>query len=188
LLGLHPVAGLRRALGLCLALALCGAGARASAEPANGFGAALGVTANTYTGTKPYSSAGGSLAGDMQFAVNDAWSLNPYLMLSGEALFGGATGAASNGVAGFEVRRWWGERFVGAHLAAYTTLIATRDGSSNLYDPGVGATLGVERADGFGYALVADLPRILIPVAGLPVVKVNLQQAGFRLHLGFRFR
>jgi hypothetical protein len=170
------------------ALAWCCAGTPASAQPANGFGAALGVAAHYYSGTHPYSSAGGSVAGDMQFAVNDAWSLNPYLMLSGEALFGGNSGGASNGVAGFEVRRWWGERFFGAHLGAYTTFIATRNSSTNLYDPGVGVTLGTERANGFTVALVADLPRILIPVAGLPVVKVDLQQAGLRLHLGYRFR
>jgi len=177
-----------RRIGMGLALGLCALGTRASAQPANGFGAALGIAANYYSVTKPYSSAGGSLAGDMQFAVNDAWSLNPYLMLTGEALFEGATGGASNGVAGFEVRRWWGERFIGAHLAAYSTFIATRGSSRNLYDPGIGITLGVERADGLTYALVADLPRIFLPVAAFPLVHINEQQAGLRLHVGYRFR
>ena len=171
-----------------IALGLCAAGARVSAQPANGFGAALGLTANYYAAAKPYSSAGGGAMGDMQFAVNDRWSLNPYLMLSGEALFGGPTGGASNGIAGFEVRRWWGEGFFGAHLTAHSTYLATRGSSSTLYDPGLGATVGAERADGITYAMVVDLPRILIPVAAMPIVKVNLQQVGLWLLVGYRFR
>lgn len=177
-----------RRIGVALALGLCALGTRASAQPANGFGAALGVTANAYSAAKPYSSAGGSLAGDMQFAVNDAWSLNPYLMLSGEELFGGASGGAFNGVAGFEVRRWWGERFFGAHLGAYSALIETKGSSRNYYSPGVGVTLGVERADGVTYALVADLPRSWWLTDRSPVLVVGLQQVGLRLHLGYRFR
>ena len=33
--------------------------------------------------------------------------------------------------------------------------------------------LGAKRADGMTYTVVGDLPRILIPVARMPIVKVD---------------
>jgi hypothetical protein len=177
----------RTAILLLLGLGILAA--QASAEPANGFGAGIGLVANSYdlrhTGIS--SSAGGGLIGDMQFVVNEKWSLNPYFTLSGEIADQKQT-YAMNGVAGFEVRHWWGDQFLGVHLAAYSALVTRPGSSSNYYDPGAGISLGTERASGFGYVLVLDLPRSLIPVAGLPVVDVNVRQEGVGFYLTYRFR
>jgi hypothetical protein len=178
----------RKAIGL--ALGLCALAAHASAQPANGFGAGAGVVANGYNLSNAgiSSSAGIVLSGDMQFVVNPSWSLNPYLSLSGEAAFDRGGGFASNGVGGFEVRHWRDDWYLGARLAAYSTFVSRNGSSRNLYDPGVGVTLGKELPSGVGYQLGIDLPRVLVPVVGVPPAVLNLQQIEIAASITYRFR
>lgn len=160
--------------------ALGAASGVARAEPQNGFGAYVGLAAHAYAQAESdgsvtrYESGGLSVAGDMQFVVNPQWSLNPYLALSAESVFGDITGTASNGVAAFQVRRWSGDGYVAAQVGAYVTLLSTGSRSGTRYGLGYGFAIGRERPNGWGYGAVVDFPLVI--------------QAAGRLHISYRWR
>lgn len=156
--------------------------AAALAGPQNGFGAYAGLAAHDYASRSAsgaiihYDSIGLSIAGDMQFVINEGWSLNPSLALSAEAVSGDITGNASNGLAAFQVRRWFGADFIGLQVGEYVTLLSTGSQSGTRYGAGFGFAAGHEREDGWSYGALVDFP-----------IFTDISVA-VRLHLGYRFR
>jgi hypothetical protein len=159
-------------------------GQAARAEPRNGFGLAGGLTAHRarYTFADgsfvPYTSAGLSLGGDAQFAVDERWSLNPYLLLSLERNSGDLAGTIGNGAAGFEVRRWRGPLFLGLRAGYYVQLLSTTRATSTAYGPGLGVSFGGESAEGLTWGAALDVLRLGTFVA---------THVGLRLHVGWRW-
>lgn len=173
-----------RATALTL-LVLFAAGCPALAAPQNGFGLAGGLVAGSvitgYRGEpQRYTSAGLSALGDAQFTVNKRWSLVPFLYLTLERPHGDITGTVSNGAAGFQVRRWWGDWFLGGHVGYYVELQERSGYSQTRYGPGVGAVLGKERDDGLIWSVQFDVPNSLLAFnADRLALRV---QAGWRWH------
>jgi hypothetical protein len=166
------------------ALLLAAATAVAAAEPGphNGFGLAAGLAAhrvpvNPAPEESTYTSAGASLAGDAQFVVNERWSLNPFLMLSLEHVHGRVDGTASNGAAGFEVRRWASGFYAGLHVGYYVELLNARGNTGTSYGPGLGASFGHESGSGFTWGVQVDAMRGFAAVI----------HGGLRLHVGWRW-
>jgi hypothetical protein len=172
-----------RAAVLLLLLVLAAAPA-AWAEPRNGFGLEAGpvwhrVSTPGGDGTLRYESAGLGLVGDAQFVVNERWSLVPLLALTAERTHGDLSATASNGMAAFQLRRWWGDWFVGGHLGYYVELLEQPGSSGTRYGPGAGAALGAERPGGLSWSVQLDLPRKL-QVRGETRIALRAQ-------LGWRF-
>jgi hypothetical protein len=159
---------------VCAAIAIAG--------PQNGFGAYAGPVFHEYASrfvsgvVTHYESGGLNVAGDMQFVIDEKWSLNPSLELSAESVSGDITGSASNGVAAFQVRRWFGADFIGLQIGEYVTLLSTGSQSGTKYGAGFGFAAGHEREDGWSYGALVDFP-----------VFTDISTA-IRLHVGYRFR
>jgi hypothetical protein len=175
--------GLARAALLATLLAVQWAGT-VWAEPRNGFGAATGLAAHAGQFTRAdgtsegFWMAGLSFDGDAQFAIDDRWSLDPYLLLSLEHSSSNIDVTASNGAAGLEVRRWSGEHYLGVRLGAYVQLrIDANHNNHTGYGPGGGVSIGGESESGFTWAAVADL--VHVGVFG--------DQVAVRLHIGHRW-
>jgi len=157
----------------------------ALAAPGNGFGLAGGPTAHSVRLTfldgtsQRYTSAGLGVTGDAQFVVNERWSLDSFLSLTLERSHGDVTATLSNGMAGFQVRRWFGQFFMGAHLGEYTELLRDATHAQTVYGPGMGAAVGQERPDGLIWSAQLDLPRKLIAPGEVRV--------GLLLQVGWRW-
>jgi len=125
----------------------------AAAGPQNGFGAYVGLigAAEGQSNTK-----GLSLGMDAQFTSKDNWSLNPYLMVSGER--DSASRSLADGLAGLQIRRWFDDWFVGVHGFVHDRLVfAGGSVQSSSYGPGMGVVAGLELADGWGAELQTNL-------------------------------
>ena len=157
----------------------------ALAAPQQGAGLALGPEAHSVRtrfgdgSEERYTSAGVGLAGDLQFVVDDRWSLSPFLQLSLERTRGDRDVVASHQAAGFQVRRWWDTAFVAVHAAYYVELLANAGSSSTRYGPGLGAAIGAEPPGRPTWALQLDLPLLLAS---------HTSQVGLRLQVGWRWR
>jgi hypothetical protein len=168
-----------------LTLAVAAASAQAAAgAPQNGYGLAGGLVLHSAhvifpSGTENYTSGGLSAAGDLQFVVNERWSLNPFLLLSLEQRATPAPATISNGAAGFQLRRWYGTLYLGAHAAYFVELLADATHTQTVYGPGLGFALGGESQDGLTWGAQVDWPRILT---------VHETRVGLRLHVGWRWR
>ncbi len=176
------------ALAVLLAMLLAGLPlppAVALAAPEQGLGLALGPEAHSVRtqlgdgSEERYTSAGVGLAGDLQFVVDDRWSLSPFLQLSLERTHGDRNVVASHQAAGFQVRRWWDSAFVAVHAAYYVELLATPGSSRTRYGPGLGAAIGAEPSGRPSWALQVDLPLLLA---------THSTQVGLRLQVGWRWR
>ena len=104
------------------------------------------------------SSQGADLGADIQYLVNDDWTLNPWLAASAERARS-ASMTVSDFMAGIQLRRWWGDRFVGVHLSSHQRLLisggTTQNTAYGLFAPGLVA--GLERPGGWGALVQADL-------------------------------
>lgn len=146
----------------------------ASSAPQNGMGVYLGVISAS---ENTVASNGLSLGGDAQFALNNDWSLNPYLMLSAERDANSKT--IADGLAGVSLRRWLGEWFVGGQVFEHDRLIIDNSAVQNsAYGLGGGIVAGIEYANGWGAAAQADFE---------PNYSTNTQRNALRVHLTYRW-
>jgi hypothetical protein len=152
----------------------CGANL-AFAGPANGIGFYGGVIGASQAGVQ---SKGLSLGVDAQFMVNDNWSVNPYLMASAER--DPDSTSLADGLAGVQLRRWFGDWFVGGHMFEHD-LITFRDGrvSSSAYGLAFGPVAGFENAAGWGAAIQLD--------AFESTIEKGVRRNAVRLHLTHRW-
>lgn len=126
----------------------------AQADPANGFAVYFGpvygeIRCNT---CQTVTSSGISLNGDAQMALNDRWSLNPYLELSSEHT--NSTYTMFNGSAGLQARFWVNHWFVGGQYLFHSenrhqngTIVA------GIYGPAFGLVTGWEADDHWSIVL-----------------------------------
>lgn len=135
----------------CFALAVC-CPAIAFATPQNGFGAYLGIIGASENSV---TSNGTSVGVDAQFAINDNWSLNPYLMTSLE--HSSVSTTVSDELVGMQVRRWFGDWFVGGQVFVHDRLIVANGTTQNSsYGAAPGVLAGVEYSNGWGVEIQAD--------------------------------
>ncbi len=180
-------------LGAALALALCAG--TAHADPKNGFSVNGGLVSSSMNGTfttgfltglpVTYTSSGISLGLDYQIALNDNFSLNPFLMTSGEGTTGlGNNVGANHGILGLQLRYWVGDAFLGAHIGHYSeTLNYNNIGiSTNASGGGVGLVAGWENPAG-GLYVMGQLDSATINYAN-----ANTKLGAFRLSVGYRWK
>ena len=135
----------------CIVFATC-CPAIAYAVPQNGFGVYGGLIGATENGV---TSNGLSIGVDAQFVINDSWSLNSFLMTSAENSSVSTT--VSDELAGMQVRRWFGEWFVGGQIFAHDRLIVGNGTTQNsAYGAAPGALAGIEYASGWGGEIQVD--------------------------------
>lgn len=125
----------------------------AHAEPKNGFGVYGGVIGASENGV---TSKGVSVGLDAQFTLDDNWSLNPYLMASAE--HSSVSTTVSDELVGLQVRRWFGDWFIGGQVNAHDRLIIGNGTTqSSAYGVAPGVLLGFEYASGWGAEIQADM-------------------------------
>lgn len=165
----------------------------AFAEPKNGFGVNIGLADHsmkaTFTqgppGTASYSSSGLSLGIDYQIALSHYFSLNPFLMTSGESASGDVVSgtSASHGILGLQLRYWIDDMFIGGHIARYSEVLSNSNyGNTSASGPGVGLVLGWEQHDG-GLFFMGQLDS-----AKLAYDDADVKLTGFRLSVGYRWK
>ncbi len=170
-----------------LMLALGASGAHAEAK--NGFGLDAGITSNHMS--EPfgsYQSAGLSVGLDYQFAISPRFSINPFLMSSGESTSGnivpGTT--ASHGILGLQLRYWINDWFLGGHLASYSEVLSNSVGNTTVSTTarggGAGLVAGWENPEG-GMFLMGQLDS-----ANLQYTGFTSKLTGFRFSLGYRWK
>ena len=170
-------------------LALSTFSLHAIAEPQNGFGLDAGMARYNMTpqsGGATYSSAGLSLGLDYQFALSRQFSLNPFLMTSGESS-SVSNVTINHGIAGLELRYWTDSNlFFGAHLASYSEVQTLTVGALTLSasgsGTGVGLVAGWENPQG-GFFAMGQVDGADINYSG-NVTKMS----GMRLSIGYRWK
>ena len=135
----------------CIVISAC-CPAMANAGPQNGFGLYAGAIGASENGV---SSKGLSIGVDAQFTINDNWSLNPFLMASAE--HSSVSTTVSDELVGLQIRRWFGDWFVGGQVFAHDRLIVGNGTTQNsAYGVAPGVLAGVEYASGWGTEIQAD--------------------------------
>lgn len=139
--------------GACLLL-LCLWAGQAQAAPDNGFGLYLGAVSSSDSSLYG-TSTGGLVGADVQFMVNDRWSLNPFLLLGSEST--DRSFDADHGEGGLQARYWMTNNwFLGGELLEQDTLLR-RGGTvgTSTYGPGIGVVAGWESDSHWSVLLAA---------------------------------
>lgn len=183
-------------LGAALALAMFAGTAQAA--PQNGFSVNGGlisssvnttVTGGLFTGLAySYSGSGLSLGMDYQIALGQNFSLNPFLMLSGETISGlGNNITGNHSILGLQARYWFAQGvFVGGHVGSYSETV-TANGtnvtvSTSASGPGAGLVAGWENPNGGLYFMGQ------IDSAKLNYTNTDTKMTDVRLSVGYRWK
>jgi len=164
----------------------------ALAEPKNGFSLNAGLASHsmedqcTGFGCSKYNSSGISLGLDYQIALQNNFSINPFLMTSGEAT-NQSNVTAGHGILGLQLRYWVGDAFFGGHLGRYTEVLTASSGSVSASISGSGGGFGLvggwENPDG-GLYVMGQIDGATIKYSGYADTKLS----GFRLSVGYRWK
>lgn len=148
----------------------------ASAAPQNGIGSYVGLISAT---EGSMNSTGLSLGLDAQFAINDNWSLVPYLMLSAEHT--STSKSAADGLAGLQLRRWFNDWFVGMHVFDHDRIVSGGGTvQSSAYGLAAGVLAGFEYDNGWGAEIQTD--------SFETTNNIGVRRNAVRLHLTYRWR
>ena len=168
----------------------------ASASAKSGFGVNLGVASNSMTGTftdpprtdYSYSSSGLSLGIDYQFALNEFFSINPFLMSSSEGVSGdlGSGIRAGHGIFGLQARYWINDLFVGAHIASYSEVLSSSSNSRETSVSGGGGGIGL--VAGWESPVGGLFVMGQVDSAGIKYANSDNKLNGFRLSVGYRWK
>ena len=175
-------------------LALCAA--TVQAQPENGFSingglVNSGMSGNSYYGSTSYSSSGISLGVDYQIALGPNFSLNPFLMTSGESGAGDLAGTTmGHGMLGLQLRYWAGDVFFGGHIASYSEVITypyaypgyPYGGTSSVSGPGYGLVAGWESPYSGVYVMGQ------LDSAHFDYSNASVNMTGLRLSVGYRWK
>lgn len=162
------------------------------AEPQNGFGLNAGVSSHKIkyqcATCGSYSTSGVSIGFDYQFALSNNFSINPFLMASGESasIYGGDT---NHSILGLQLRYWAENIFFGGHLGSYkedSSIVAIDGFSLPISGSGGGAGLvaGWEKPDG-GLYVMGQLDSATLT---WPAFNANTKLSAFRLSAGYRWK
>ena len=135
-------------------------GGQAQAAPDNGFGLYLGAISSRDSGL--YGNGhGGLVQADVQFIVDEHWSLNPYLLLGSEST-NHAGYDIETGEGGMQARYWMdGAWFLGGQFLFHDTLIDQHSTvGASLYGPGIGLGAGWEGEGRWSVSLAANVYRL----------------------------
>lgn len=144
----------------CMAALLCLWGTQARATPDNGFGFYLGGLSSRDS-TLYGNSNGGFIQADVQFMVNEHWSLNPYLLLGSEST--DQSFDIETGEGGLQARYWMGSgsTFLAGQFFFHDSLLKRGSTvSSSLYGPGIGIGAGWESDSHWSVSLAANVYRM----------------------------
>ena len=143
------------------ALLLCLWGTAAQAAPDNGFGLYLGGLSSRDSSLYGNSN-GGFVEADVQFMVNERWSLNPYLLLGSEST--DTSFDIETGEGGLQARYWTDDSlFFGGQFLFHDTLFKGNGTvRSSLYGPGIGFAAGWESESRWSVSFAANV----YPLAG----------------------
>ncbi|HEY3645204.1 MAG TPA: hypothetical protein VGM16_07685 [Gammaproteobacteria bacterium] len=138
---------------------LCLCGVQAQAAPDNGFGFYVGALSSQDSSLYGNSN-GGFLQADVQFMVDEHWSLNPYLLLGSETT--DKSFDIETGEGGLQARYWAGNSvFLGGQFLFHDTLLKQGGTvSSSIYGPGIGLTVGWESDSHWSVSMAANAYRI----------------------------
>lgn len=181
-------------LGASLVLALCAG--TAYAGPQNGFSINGGLissnTSTTVTGgffnglSYSYSGAGLSLGIDYQFALGNNFSLNPFLMTSGETISGlGSNIVGGHAILGLQARLWLSEAmFVGGHIGSYSETLSNPNMNlqTSASGPGAGLVVGWENPY-TGVYVMGQVDSATLNYAG-----TDTKLTDARLSIGYRWK
>lgn len=145
-----------RALGLLLLSAWAVA---AHAAPDNGFGLYAGALSSRDSSLYGNSN-GGLVQADVQFMVDEHWSLNPYLLLGSEST--DQTFDIETGEGGLQARYWMGgSTFLGGQFLFHDSLLK-QGGTvgSSIYGPGIGFAAGWESDSHWSVSVAANVYRM----------------------------
>jgi hypothetical protein len=143
----------------CTAALLCLWTVQAQAAPDNGFGLYLGALSSRDS-TLYGNSSGGFVQADVQFMVNERWSLNPYLLLGSEST--DQSFDIETGEGGLQARYWTGSSmFLGGQFFFHDSLLK-QGGTvgSSIYGPGIGFTAGWESDSHWSVSVAANVYRM----------------------------
>jgi hypothetical protein len=164
------------------------------AAPKTGFGLDFGLASNSMEGTfvsgpgngiqYSYSSSGLSIGIDYQIAVNDQFSINPFLMSSSESVSGDLISGtrAGHGILGLEGRFWMDQVFLGLHVADYSEVL-TNPNAVSISGSGTGFGLTAGWEDDHGGLFVMGQ----IDKASLTYADSDNKLTGFRFSVGHRW-
>jgi hypothetical protein len=140
-------------------LLLCLWGAQAQATPDNGFGLYLGALSSRDSSLYGNSN-GGFVQADVQFMVDEHWSLNPYLLLGSEST--DRSFDIETGEGGLQARYWMGgSTFLGGQFFFHDSLLKQGGTvSSSLYGPGIGFGAGWESDSHWTVSVAANAYRM----------------------------
>lgn len=184
----------RKSLILLATLALSTGTAYAS--PRDGFSVNAGlissststtITSGFFNGLSySYSGSGLSLGVDYQIALSNHFSLNPFLMTSGEAVSGlGSNISGGHGILGLQARFWFAQGiFAGGHIGSYSEVL--NDNNYNLQTtasgPGVGLIAGWEDPNSGLYVFGQ------VDSAKLNYADTDTKLTDIRLSIGYRWK
>lgn len=171
--------------GLCLGTA--------QAAPQNGFSLNTGYisTDSTITYTTPilaglpastYNTTGMTFGMDYQFALNEQWSLSPFLMSSIESSNTAGNVTFAHGILGLQLRYWIGDAFVGGHFGKYSELTTFSLLGIAAFGNGAGLVAGWENPNG-GFYVMGQYDS-----ANLSDVGADVKISGLRLSIGYRWK
>lgn len=185
-------------LGATLALALFAGTAQAG--PRNGFSINGGVISSstdvTYTSgifagqTLSYKGGGISVGLDYQFAINENFSINPFLMTSGEAVSVNNVTlnniSANHAILGVQFRYWMNDIYLGGQIGSYSEQLNYTVGnatySNSTSGGGVGLVAGWESPNG-GVYVQGQLDSASLNYSG-----ASTKLTGARFSVGYRWK
>lgn len=175
---------LREMLLKAVALLALSTGA-AAASPQNGFSLNAGLASHSRDcgGCAGSSTSGLSIGLDYQFALSDKFSVNPFLMSSGESSSNLPGVGVGHGILGVQLRYWAGDAFFGGHIGSYSEVLT--DGMVSLSGSGGGAGLvaGWENPNG-GMYMMGQVDSATAKYSGLTDIKFS----ALRLSIGYRWK
>lgn len=176
------------------------------ADAKSGFGLNFGSVSNHMASTitvaspglpvgtaKSYDSSGISIGIDYQIAFSPDFSLNPFLMSSGEDATGDVNSGtmAGHGIFGIQGRYWLGNWFFGAHVANYsevltqttnTTATTTTSTTTAAAGRGEGLVIGWEPSSSKWFLMLQG------DYAKIKFADADVDLTGARLSIGYRWK
>jgi len=166
----------------------------AFAEPRDGFGFGGGIANHRMSGNSTvapitplaYTSSGIGIGFDYQFALGPNFSINPFLLSSGESTSGtllpGVT--AGHGILGLQLRYWVGDMFFGGHFGSYSEMLndPVTGTTSNASGNGGGLVVGWENPQG-GMFITGQYDS-----ATVNYVDASVKLTGYRMSIGYRWK
>jgi hypothetical protein len=164
------------------------------AAPLNGFsinagGVSNSMTATLNTGGSPYSysSSGLSVGIDYQVALSENFTLNPFLMSSGESTAGSLKSGttAGHGMLGLQLRYWISDVYIGGHFASYSEALvnsASNPTTTSGAGGGGGIVVGWEPLNSKWYLMGQ------YDSANLNFTDADVKLTGARISVGYRWK